>query len=63
MVKDMKTITVEGLTEQIGGLVRERQQLRAAGAPAEQLEHNRLELARAQQRLSHLLIARYLPAA
>jgi hypothetical protein len=59
---DMRQLTVETLTVRIGGLVRERQELRAAGAMDEELERNRLELARAQQDLSHLLIARYLRA-
>ncbi len=55
--------TVEGLTEEIGRIVIERQELRAAGADAEQLEENRRRLAAAQHQLSQLLIARHLPAA
>jgi hypothetical protein len=53
--------SVEGLTREISLLVRERQQLREARADTAVLEANRLELARAQQRLSHLLIERYRP--
>ncbi len=59
----MRERTVESLTERIGAIVAERQRLRASGAAAGELERNRLELARAQQELSRLLIARYLPAA
>ena len=54
--------TVESLSEEIRGLVFERQTLRAVGAPREQLEANRVELVRAQQALVHALIRRYLPA-
>jgi hypothetical protein len=59
----MENQTVEALSEEIGGIVAERQSLRAAGASAEILEENRRRLARAQSRLSELLIARYLPDA
>ena len=55
--------TVEGLTEEIGRIVIERQELRAAGGSPELLEENRRRLADAQHRLSQLLIARYLPTA
>ena len=55
--------TVEALTEEIGRIVAERQELRAAGAAPEALEENRRWLAEAQHRLSQLLIERYLPAA
>jgi hypothetical protein len=54
--------TVESLSEEIRGLVYERQTLRAVGADAEELERNRRELVRAQQELVHALIRRYLPA-
>ena len=54
--------TVESLSEEIRGLVYERQTLRAVGAGVEQLERNRVELVRAQQELVHALIRRYLPA-
>jgi hypothetical protein len=55
--------TVEGLTEEIGRIVIERQELRAAGASPELLEENRRRLADVQSRLSQLVIVRYLPAA
>jgi hypothetical protein len=54
-------MTVESLTEEIGRIVAERQELRARAATAEQLEDNRRRLAAAQAQLSALLIARYLP--
>ncbi len=54
--------TVEALTEEIGRIVIERQELRAAGSDPELLEENRQRLAAAQSQLSQLLIARYLPA-
>jgi hypothetical protein len=54
--------TVETLTAEIGRIVVERQDLRAAGASAAQLEENRRRLAAAQSGLSRLLIERYLPA-
>ena len=52
---------VETLQERIAGLVYERQELRAARADRERLEHNRLEIADLQQRLSRALIARHNP--
>jgi hypothetical protein len=52
--------TVETLTAEIGRIVAERQKLRAAGASATELEHNRQLLAAAQTRLSRLLIQRHL---
>ena len=54
--------TVESLTEEIRGLVYERQTLRAVGAGAEQLERNRIDLVQRQQDLVGSLIRRYLPA-
>jgi hypothetical protein len=51
--------TVESLSEEIRGLVFERQTLRSVGAPREALEDNRVELVRAQQALVHALIRRY----
>ncbi|HEY8646529.1 MAG TPA: hypothetical protein VIL77_11675 [Gaiellaceae bacterium] len=54
--------TVESLTAEIGRIVAERQELRAAGAGFAVLEENRRRLAKAQSRLSQLLIARYLPS-
>jgi hypothetical protein len=62
-VMETQQLTVESLTDRIGTLVRERQEMRVTGASDDALERNRVELARAQQELSHLLIARYLPAA
>ena len=57
--------TVETLNAEIGRIVAERQELRAAGASAGELEQNRRRLARAQAELSQLLIQRHLgnPAA
>jgi hypothetical protein len=55
--------TVESLTEEIGRIVSERQDLRAASADTATLEENRRRLAAAQSRLSELLIERYLPQA
>jgi len=55
--------TVEALTEEIGRIVAERQELRTARAAPEVLEENRRRLTEAQHRLSQLLIERYLPAA
>jgi hypothetical protein len=55
--------TVESLSEEIRGLVYERQTMRAVGAPREELERNRRELVSRQQHLVHALIRRYLPAA
>jgi len=54
--------TVESLSEDIRGLVYERQTLRAVGADRDQLERNRRELVRRQQDLVDALIRRYLPA-
>jgi hypothetical protein len=51
---------VETLQRQIGGLVGERQVLRAARADRDALERNRCEIADLQQRLSLALIARHL---
>jgi len=53
--------TVETLTEEIGRIVAERQELRASDAGHDRLEENRRRLATAQSRLSNLLIERYLP--
>ena len=55
--------TVESLTDEIGRIVAERQQLRVSGAGAEVLEVNRRRLAEAQNQLSLLLIERHLPHA
>jgi hypothetical protein len=53
--------TVESLTELLGLLNRERENLRAANASAIELERNRVAICRAQWDLSHALIARHLP--
>jgi len=55
--------TIEALTEEIGRIVSERQTLRSQGADPALLEENRRRLADAQNRLSALLIERYLPRA
>jgi hypothetical protein len=54
--------TVESLSEDIRGLVYERQTMRAVGAGADVLERNRLELIHVQQNLIQALIRRYRPA-
>ena len=53
--------TVETLSEEVRGLVYERQTLRAVGAPRDDLERNRRELVHAQQDLVRALIRRHLP--
>lgn len=60
---DVDTPSVEQLRERIARLTAERQELRSAGANAERLETNRIELVRAQWALSHALIRRHYPAA
>ena len=55
--------TVELLTELLGSLARERQDLRAKEAGSVALEQNRIAIARAQWDLSYALIERYLPPA
>ena len=55
--------SVESLSDEIRGLVYERQTMRAVGAPREELERNRVELVERQQRLVSALIRRHLPAA
>jgi hypothetical protein len=53
--------SVESLTEHLGSLTRERQELRARGAGSVLLEQNRVAIAQAQWELSYALIERYLP--
>ena len=54
--------TVESLSDEIRGVVYERQMLRAVGAGREELERNRAELVRLQQELVQALIRRHIPA-
>ena len=54
--------TVESLSDEIRGVVYERQTLRAVGAGREELERNRAELVRLQQELVKALIRRHIPA-
>jgi hypothetical protein len=54
--------TVESLSDEIRGVVYERQTLRAVGAGREELERNRAELVRLQQNLVNALIRRHLRA-
>jgi hypothetical protein len=56
------TESVELLNERITSLAHERQSLRARGAGWSALERNRVQIARAQWKLSYALIERYLPA-
>lgn len=53
----------ETLHELHTALVNERQQLRADGAQAEELERNRLAIVHCQWELSRALIERHLPPA
>ena len=55
--------SIESLSEEIRGLVYERQTMRAVGAPRQELERNRADLVERQQHLVHALIRRHLPAA
>jgi hypothetical protein len=52
-------VVVEEVRDLIERLVRERQQLRSAGASRRRLEANRLELIRAQWALARALTERY----
>ena len=51
-------LPVEALQNLLGGLLREREQLRATGTDAE-LERNRREIVSVQWDLSRALVARY----
>jgi hypothetical protein len=51
-------LPVEALQHHLGGLLREREQLRDAASPLA-LERNRREIVRAQWDLSYALIERY----
>jgi hypothetical protein len=53
----------ETLTQLHTTLVDERQELRREGAPASELERNRLAIVQCQWELSRALIERYLPPA
>ena len=51
-------LPVEALQNHLGGLLREREELRDAGSPLA-LERNRREIVRMQWELTHALIDRY----
>jgi hypothetical protein len=50
--------SVEGLQEELGVLVAERQAMREREAGRDELESNRLDLSQRQRQLSHALIDR-----
>ena len=52
--------SVEGLQEELRVLVADRQAMREREAGRDELESNRLELARRERQLSHALIGRHL---
>jgi hypothetical protein len=54
--------SVESISDEIRGVVFERQTLRSVGAGRDELERNRAELVRLQQELVGALIRRHLPA-
>jgi hypothetical protein len=54
-------LPVEALRDVLGKLVREREELRSAGADRADLERNRIAIVNAQWDLSRALIARYHP--
>ena len=55
-------VPVEAFQDVLGGLVREREELRTGGADRAALERNRQAIVRVQWDLSRALIARYQPA-
>jgi hypothetical protein len=59
-VREMVGRTVEDVADEIGHIVGERQELRAAGADGRTLEENRLRLVAAQSDLTQLLLVRHL---
>ena len=59
--REAPCMKVEQLTHTLRRLVAERQALRARGASWAELEHNRLEIVRGQQELSHAFIESHLP--
>jgi hypothetical protein len=58
-----RSLDPEALTQLHTTLVDERQRLRSEGAPAKELEQNRLAIVQCQWELSQALIDRYLPPA
>jgi hypothetical protein len=58
-----RQLDAEALAHLHTTLVDERQELRRQGAPAEELERNRLAIVQCQWELSQALIERYLPPA
>ena len=56
----LRPIDVERLSDRHAALVRERQELRSAGAALGELERNRLAIVECQWQLSQALIARHL---
>jgi len=61
--RERRRLGVDALQERVATLARERQELRATGAPASSLERNRVSLAHAQWELSHALIEQHSPPA
>jgi hypothetical protein len=59
MLDGQPPLPVEALQELLGGLVREREELRRQGADHSTLERNRRAIVRTQWQLSHALIARH----
>jgi hypothetical protein len=52
-------LRVETLQDRLGGLLREREELRSSGGDRAALERNRQAIVEAQWELSRALIARY----